>query len=102
MVLITPVVLVGNLIGNRGPLLFRQARVGRNGREFQILKFRSMASPATTGAGEWTTEDDPRITRFGRFLRRTHVDELPQVVNILRATWRSSVHVRSSRTTSSS
>jgi len=83
MVLLTPVVLIGNLVGNRGPLLFRQARVGRNGREFQILKFRSM-QPSGDGAGEWTTQDDPRITTFGRFLRRTHVDELPQVINILR------------------
>jgi exopolysaccharide biosynthesis polyprenyl glycosylphosphotransferase len=78
-----PVVLVGNLFGNRGALFYRQTRVGKGGREIEILKFRSMraVSEATT---EWTTKTDVRVTPFGRFLRRTHLDELPQVLNILR------------------
>jgi lipopolysaccharide/colanic/teichoic acid biosynthesis glycosyltransferase len=80
--LATPFVLLGNLIGNRGPLLYRQARVGRDGVEFEMLKFRSMTPGASTG--QWTTADDARITMFGKFLRKTHVDELPQVINILR------------------
>ena len=84
LVLVTPVVAVGNLFGNRGPLLYRQTRVGKNGELFSILKFRTMRPGRTGLADEWTGEDDPRITHFGRVLRRTHVDEMPQVVNILR------------------
>jgi lipopolysaccharide/colanic/teichoic acid biosynthesis glycosyltransferase len=75
-------VLVGNLIANRGSLLYHQSRVGRNGRLFDILKFRTMR-PGDAGS-EWTHEHDTRVTPFGRWLRRTHVDELPQVLNILR------------------
>ena len=79
-----PFVAIGNLLGNPGPLLYRQQRVGRFGRPFEIVKFRTMRSGAEGAVNEWTTEDDPRITPFGRLLRRTHLDELPQVVNILR------------------
>ena len=80
---VVPFVVLGNLIANRGPLLFRQIRVGRNGKTFTIYKFRSMTTSGVA-AGDWTDENDPRITPFGRFLRRTHIDELPQVVNILK------------------
>ena len=85
LALAVPFVLAGNLAANRGPLLFTQDRVGRSGTTFKILKFRTM-SPSSTkgGAGEWTTADDPRITPFGKFMRVTHIDELPQVINILR------------------
>ena len=70
-----------NPLGNRGPLLYRQKRVGFMGKEFTMLKFRSMRSEEST---RWTTEDDPRITVLGRWLRRFHIDELPQAWNILR------------------
>lgn len=82
---VIPLVWLGNLAGNRGPLLYRQDRVGKGGQVFRILKFRTMRPrPSGELLNEWTTEDDPRITPFGRVLRRTHVDELPQVLNILR------------------
>ncbi|MDH3706433.1 MAG: sugar transferase, partial [Acidimicrobiia bacterium] len=73
--LAVPAVWLGNRVGNRGPLLFRQERVGRAGEPFTIYKFRTM-EPG--GDSTWTVEDDPRITRFGNVLRLTHVDELPQ------------------------
>ncbi|MCP5028168.1 MAG: hypothetical protein GY929_17970 [Actinomycetia bacterium] len=82
LVLLLPVVLVGNLVANRGPLFFRQSRVGHGGRPFEILKLRTMSAGGDSVT--WTTEDDPRITPFGRLLRQTHLDELPQMVNILR------------------
>ena len=84
LAVVLPFVLVGNLVGNRGPLFYRQPRVGKNGQEFSILKFRTMRPSAGGMPNEWTTEDDPRITPFGRILRRTHVDEAPQMINILR------------------
>jgi lipopolysaccharide/colanic/teichoic acid biosynthesis glycosyltransferase len=84
LVAVTPVVWIGNKFGNRGPLLYRQPRVGKGGREFERLKFRTMTPTGAAAGSAWTTEDDPRITSFGAWLRRTHIDELPQVVNILR------------------
>lgn len=85
LALLLPCVALANLVGNRGPLLYRQPRVGKGGVVFTIVKLRTMR-PVGEGelANEWTTEDDPRITRLGRVLRRTHIDELPQVVNVLR------------------
>jgi lipopolysaccharide/colanic/teichoic acid biosynthesis glycosyltransferase len=85
LLVVLPIVVLGNLAGNRGPLLYRQDRVGKGGTTFSILKFRTMAPrPSGDLVNEWTSEDDPRITPFGRVLRVTHLDELPQVVNILR------------------
>lgn len=83
LVLSVPVVFVGNLVANRGPFVFRQPRVGHNGETFQIFKFRTMRTNAH-GEGQWTAKDDPRLTPFGRILRRLHIDELPQLLNILR------------------
>lgn len=71
-------------IDSRGPVLYRQERVGKNGRVFSILKFRSMRSDAEKHSGPtWADKKDPRVTRVGRILRRTHLDEIPQFVNIL-------------------
>ena len=81
---VVPVVWLGNKVGNKGPLLYRQTRVGKGGTEFEIMKFRTMTLGGAGARSEWTTEDDPRITPFGAWLRRTHLDELPQVVNIFR------------------
>jgi lipopolysaccharide/colanic/teichoic acid biosynthesis glycosyltransferase len=82
--LVIPLVALGDLVANRGRLFYRQARIGRNGVAFEILKFRSMRGVGTGGDSDWTAEHDMRITPFGQMLRRTHLDELPQVFNILR------------------
>jgi exopolysaccharide biosynthesis polyprenyl glycosylphosphotransferase len=71
-------------VDSRGPIFYRQTRVGRNGRHFKILKFRSMRTDAEKHSGPvWAGKNDPRVTRFGRLLRKTHLDELPQFVNVL-------------------
>lgn len=72
------------LIESGSPTLFRQERVGLGGRTFNILKFRSMRRGSDKGKPSWTTDNDPRITRVGRFIRKARLDELPQLVNILR------------------
>ena len=83
LALVIPIVAIGDLVANRGPLFYRQLRVGRDATTFTIYKFRTMVDDMAASA-DWTTADDPRITPFGNLLRRTHLDELPQVVNILR------------------
>lgn len=82
LVIAIPFVLVGNAFGNRGPLFFSQRRVGRDQEIFDIHKFRTMRDGPSDG--HWTSPDDPRITPFGRTLRTLHLDELPQVINVLR------------------
>jgi lipopolysaccharide/colanic/teichoic acid biosynthesis glycosyltransferase len=84
LALAIPFVFIGNLVANRGPLFYRQPRTGRNGSRFEILKFRTMRAGDADEVSDWTAADDVRVTRFGGVLRRTHLDELPQVVNILR------------------
>jgi lipopolysaccharide/colanic/teichoic acid biosynthesis glycosyltransferase len=70
---------------SRGPVFYRQRRVGRGGQPFELWKLRTMVPGAETmGAGIYVVEGDPRITRVGRFLRRFSLDELPNLVNVLR------------------
>ncbi|WP_055435374.1 sugar transferase [Lacinutrix algicola] len=83
-ILILPFILVGNSIGNRGPLLYSQERIGINGKPFKIYKFRSMVTDAEPGGAVWAQKNDSRITAFGRFLRSTRLDELPQLINIIK------------------
>ena len=67
-----------------GPILFTQERVGQDGRPFVLMKFRSMRADAEKLSGPvWASEDDPRITRFGGIMRKTRLDELPQLFNVL-------------------
>jgi lipopolysaccharide/colanic/teichoic acid biosynthesis glycosyltransferase len=67
-----------------GPVLFRQERSGHHGRPFTLLKFRSMTADAEAKSGPvWASEGDPRITKVGKFIRKTRLDELPQVFNVL-------------------
>lgn len=66
-----------------GPIFYSQERVGKNGRTFKIIKFRSMRQDAEKAGAQWATERDPRITRVGNFLRKTRIDEIPQFINIL-------------------
>jgi lipopolysaccharide/colanic/teichoic acid biosynthesis glycosyltransferase len=84
LAIVTPCVVVGDVLANRGPLFYRQPRTGRNGATFEMLKFRTMRSCRSDEVSGLTAEHDTRITPFGGFLRTTHLDELPQVVNILR------------------
>lgn len=70
---------------SKGPALFRQKRIGYKGKEFEILKLRSMVQNAEqTGNGVYSDKNDVRVTRVGRFIRATSIDELPQLLNILR------------------
>lgn len=72
------------LLGDRGPVFFRQRRVGRQGVPFDILKFRTMVVNAEQLGAQITVGADPRVTRVGRWLRQTKLDELPQFLNVLR------------------
>ena len=67
---------------DRGPVFYKQQRIGKNGRVISVLKFRTMVEDAESKGPAWTTEGDPRVTRVGRLLRRTALDELPEVINI--------------------
>lgn len=84
LALAVPVVALGDLVANRGRIFYSQVRVGKNGEPFRIYKFRTMRAAGDGAPNEWTSEDDPRITPFGRLLRVSHVDELPQIVNIIK------------------
>jgi FlaA1/EpsC-like NDP-sugar epimerase/lipopolysaccharide/colanic/teichoic acid biosynthesis glycosyltransferase len=77
-------VAVAVWLERRGPVLFRQERVGRDFHPFRILKFRTMSAEAASRGPAVTARGDPRVTRVGRFLRRTKIDELPQLLNVLR------------------
>ncbi|MEW8119289.1 MAG: undecaprenyl-phosphate glucose phosphotransferase [Candidatus Thiodiazotropha sp.] len=87
LILISPIMLITAIMvkaESSGPVFFRQVRTGWDGKNFRILKFRSMRIHAEEdGVVKQATRDDPRITRIGRFIRRTSIDELPQLFNVL-------------------
>jgi lipopolysaccharide/colanic/teichoic acid biosynthesis glycosyltransferase len=87
LVITLPIMLVAALcvkLTSRGPALYSQIRLGMGGRPFRIYKLRTMAHNCEAKTGPcWSTKGDPRVTRLGRFLRASHIDELPQLWNIL-------------------
>ncbi|TXK72332.1 exopolysaccharide biosynthesis polyprenyl glycosylphosphotransferase [Mesonia sp. HuA40] len=83
LILILPIVVLLNSIANRGPLFYRQTRVGRHGKCFSIYKLRSMVEHAEQNGAQYAKKNDSRITPFGKFLRRTRLDEIPQFINVL-------------------
>ena len=82
--LLIPFIILGNALGNRGKLFYTQERVGKNGEIFQILKFRTMINNAENNGAVFSGSNDNRVTPFGKFLRKTRIDEFPQFVNILK------------------
>jgi lipopolysaccharide/colanic/teichoic acid biosynthesis glycosyltransferase len=88
LILLSPVLVIAAIaikLGSRGPVLYRQRRVGLHGEEFEMLKLRTMVQGSDpVGVGTVVTRDDPRVTRAGRLLRRTSLDEIPNLVNVLR------------------
>jgi lipopolysaccharide/colanic/teichoic acid biosynthesis glycosyltransferase len=86
LVALSPLLIVIGVsikLDDRGAVFYRGVRIGRNGRPFRVIKFRSMRMDAERIGGVTTADDDPRITRVGWWLRKTKVDELPQLMNVL-------------------
>ena len=79
-----PLVALAIVLDSRGPVLYSQQRVGHQGTPFRIYKFRTMRQDAEQNGAVWATQRDPRVTRIGRFMRLTRIDELPQIWNLLR------------------
>ena len=88
LLILSPVLLVAAIaikLGSRGPVIYRQRRVGKDGREFELLKLRTMEQGSDpVGVGRVVSRDDPRVTAAGRLLRRTSLDEILNLVNVLR------------------
>jgi exopolysaccharide biosynthesis polyprenyl glycosylphosphotransferase len=85
LVLVLPVIALAIRLDSIGPIFYHQIRCGRAGRPFSIFKFRTMSINAELdGQPRWATQSDVRITRVGRILRKTRLDELPQLINVLR------------------
>lgn len=91
IIIIIPIVFLGLIISlliklsSKGKIFFKQNRLGKNGKVFKIYKFRTMIENAEKkGSGIFTSDGDPRITKIGKFLRKTSLDELPQIINIIK------------------
>ncbi|MCI4661252.1 MAG: TIGR03013 family PEP-CTERM/XrtA system glycosyltransferase [Neomegalonema sp.] len=87
LILLSPILIGAALaikLGDGGPVFYRQVRTGWRGKPFEIIKFRSMRTDAEKFGAVWAQENDPRITKVGKILRKTRIDELPQLINILR------------------
>lgn len=81
---LVPFLLIGNAIANRGKLFYNQQRIGKNGTIFTIYKFRTMVKNAEQNGAVFAQNNDARVTKFGKFLRRTRLDEFPQFYNVLK------------------
>jgi sugar transferase (PEP-CTERM system associated) len=79
-----PFVVLLVRLSSPGPIFFRQTRVGLGGRNFTVYKFRTMRTDAEAAGAKWATKDDPRVTRVGMYMRKTRLDEVPQLWNVLR------------------
>lgn len=87
LVISVPVILIFGIavkLETPGPMFYMQKRVGKDGRLFRVVKLRSMVNDAEKNGAQWAEKDDPRVTRVGRFIRKTRIDELPQFLNVLR------------------
>lgn len=87
LVLTLPIWLVTVLlmkIESPGPVFYMQQRVGLNNKEFSVIKFRSMRIDAEKQGAQWAQANDPRVTKVGKFIRKTRIDELPQLINVLK------------------
>jgi len=89
LIMVSPIMLLASIaikIDSRGPIIFKQKRLGQYGKEFNIYKFRTMCVGAENmGSKQYSFKSDPRITKVGRFLRATSIDELPQLFNIIKS-----------------
>lgn len=79
-----PLIFIANIFWNKGPLFYTQERVGKYGKVFQIYKFRTMTENCESNGAVFATSNDKRITPFGKFMRKTRIDELPQFINVLK------------------
>ncbi|HEY1901979.1 MAG TPA: TIGR03013 family XrtA/PEP-CTERM system glycosyltransferase [Terracidiphilus sp.] len=79
-----PFIILAVRLSSPGPIFFKQTRVGLRGRHFSVLKFRTMRQDAEAKGAVWATKNDPRVTPLGRFMRKTRLDEIPQLWNVLR------------------
>jgi len=84
LLLMIPFLILTNMIANKGPLFYVQERVGKKGKLFKIFKLRSMIVNAEKDGAVWADKNDSRVTAFGKFLRKTRLDEFPQFINILK------------------
>ena len=81
---VIPILMLAVRLSSPGPIFFRQTRVGRYGRTFSVFKFRTMRNDAEANGATWATQNDTRVTRLGKFMRRTRLDEIPQMWNVLK------------------
>ena len=83
LLLFMPIIAAAIKLDSKGPVLFKQERLGKDGKPFMMYKFRSMHTDAEENGPQWAKVDDRRVTRVGKFLRKTSIDELPQMWNII-------------------
>ena len=82
--ILAPIIAIIIKLESPGPIIFKQLRTGKNGKSFTAMKFRSMKEGAEQNGAQWAQKNDPRVTKFGLFMRKTRLDEIPQLINIIR------------------